>query len=130
MSKPVTESAFVAAWPGSGLPKTTQSRNAQGAKTSDRDDPRDPTSRTRAARSSPRDPQGHDGPGRARARRLVAGERGQPDEGAQADEPRIQVTRAPRGSRASRVISRHAPRASAANGIVESGSAEWSSSGR
>ena len=34
MSKPVTLNALATAWPGSGLPKTSQSRIIHGAKTS------------------------------------------------------------------------------------------------
>ena len=43
---------------------------------------------------------------------------------------RRSVGRAPRGSRASRVMTRHAARTITVNGIVESGSAELSTSGR
>ena len=42
MSKPVTDSALETAWPGSGLPNTTQSRSAHGAKTSEADGRHDP----------------------------------------------------------------------------------------
>ena len=34
MSNPLSDSALVAAWPGSGLPNTAQSRMAHGANTS------------------------------------------------------------------------------------------------
>ena len=67
-------------------------------------------SRTRARRSSaPITAPGHDQPGQAEPDRLVAGQRGQPDEQAEADQARVQSAAPPRGSRAMRVISRQAP---------------------
>ncbi len=129
MSKPVTDRALVAAWPGSGLPKTIQSRSAHGAKTTTATTPATPMSRNRAARSRP--PARHATMAQARpiqsASLRVSAARPM-----RTPRPRSRGSagRAPRGSRAIRVISRQAPSASAANGIVESGSAECRMSGR
>ena len=106
MSKPVTEKAFVMAWPGSGLPNTTQSRIAHGAKTrpatspTTRHQPKPPRTRL-----SP--PMTHATTAQASAEqdRLVAGQRGQADQDAEREDARS-VSRPPRGSRTMRVISR------------------------
>ena len=86
---------------------------------------------TRAARSRPP----------ARARRATTQVRpsqtaslrvsaAEPDEHAEADQPRVGQRARRAGRAAIRVISRQAASASTVNGIVESGSAEWSRSGR
>ncbi len=54
MSKPVREKAFVIAWPGSGLPKTSQLRTSQGARTATATSPGTATARTTAPRPRPR----------------------------------------------------------------------------
>src|SRR5207245_8239827 len=128
IAKPVTDSALVNAWPGNGLPNTIQSRTAHGAKTrpattagtaiqtrrSRRD--LDPlavqattaqvrpihTASLRVSAASPISP--------PRIRRRVSDQEAA-------------------GRAAIRVISRHAARVKTANGIVESSSVEWRSSG-
>ena len=123
MSKPVIDSALASAWPGSGLPKTTQSRTAHGPKTT-----RATTAGTATRREPPADAaplhQASAGPGRGRARRPRSGSarrgRGRPRARAAAGRAR---RRRRLGRRRIRVMSRRAARASAANGIVESGSA-------
>ena len=89
MSKPVTESAFASAWPGSGFPNSSQSRTIHGAKTSDGDERRRPRRGDLGGAGTPGRTPDHDEPGEADADRLVAGQRGQPDEDAQADQPPV-----------------------------------------
>ena len=129
MSKPVTENALATACPGKGLPNAIQSRMAHGRKTSpattatagDEPDAGRPAEGLHAPR--------HDQPGQADVERLVAGQRGEPDQHAEGDEPRVGQPAAARVA-AMRVMSRQAARARTVNGIVESGRAEWRSSGR
>ena len=96
MSKPVTDRALVAAWPGSGLPNTIQSRSAHGAKTTTATTPATPMRRSARGAVEAADPPRDDGPGQADPERLVAGQRGQADEDAEADEPRVGQPRAAR----------------------------------
>ena len=129
MSNPVTDNALTAAWPGSGLPKTAQSRIAQGRKTRPATIATTATIRTRAARSRP----GMRHATIAQARPIqtasflvsAASPIRTPSQMRRGSKVRVA-----RGSRAILGMSRHAARARAANGMVESGRAEWSSSGR
>ena len=92
----MTESAFETACPGSGLPKTTQSRTAHGANTSeahDRDhaDQPEPLRERRAGRrhaSQAQTSASHSG--------LVAGQRGRAQQQAHRQQARVQEARAPR----------------------------------
>ena len=89
MSKPVTENALATAWPGNGLPNAIQSRIAHGQEDQPGDDGDggdEPDARRPAERlHAPRD----DEPGEADVERLVAGQRGEADQHAEGDEPRV-----------------------------------------
>ena len=128
MSKPVTDRALAAAWPGRGLPKTSQSRASHGAKTSSATTAGTPTSRIRASRGSRRPV-----PSRAvnQARPAQARASHSASLRARAARPirtprpirRGSRARAPPGTPSNLVISRHAARTIAAKTPVESGSA-------
>ncbi len=132
MSVPCSESAFVRACPGSGLPNTTQSRTAHGANTiiegtaapaTRRSHPRPPAPAPWAmARDTITQPSASQ---TASFRVSAARPRSTPRAST-----RGSANRAPRGSRAIRPASRHTARTRAANGIVESGRTEWRTSGR
>ncbi len=130
MSKPVIENALVIAWPGQRAAEDDPVADRPGQE----DDQRDQGDRPDEPGSSPPiqggDPGRDDQPGETEVDRLVAGQRGQPDEHAEADHPRgpAAARRADR-ARAAPSAGRQ-QRARTANGIVESGRAEWSRSGR
>ncbi len=132
MSAPLSESAFVSACPGRGLPNTTQLRTAHGANTiiagtaapmTSRNHPRAPAPDLCAM---PRDTISQPSANQAASLRVsAASPRSTPRANA-----RGSANRAPRGSRAIRAASRHTARMRAANGIVESGRTEWRTRGR
>ncbi len=116
-------SALVAAWPGSGLPKTAQSRSIHGAKTRSATAPATATSRSWPARQPMK---AQVTPSQMASLRVSAA---RPISTPRQEDPRIdRRTAAP--SRAIRGIRRQAPRARTANSIVESGRALWRRSGR
>ena len=129
MSKPVTDSALATAWPGSGLPNTAQSRTRPRQEDEAGDDGHRPIRRPRAPRLNAVIPQATISQARPSQ---IASLRVSAARPISTPSPisRGSVSRPPRGSRTSRVISRQADSARTVNGIVESGSAEWSSSGR
>ena len=89
MSKPVTRSALASAWPGSGLPKTTQSRIAHGAKTRPATTATTPISRTRVRAVEAAEPQRRS-PRRGRARPPRCGSApASPMRTPEADDPRV-----------------------------------------
>ena len=123
MSRPVTLNALATACPGSGLPKTSQSRIIQGVNTSRAIAPTATTRRSWPARqaiSSQMNPS-QIASLRVRAARPITTPSAMTRRSVRATGP---------GRAASRLISRHALRARTVNSIVESGSAEWMRSGR
>ncbi len=129
MSKPVTDSALDRAWPGSGFPNTSQSRTIQGMKIARATAAGIATSASLRLRSRT-------------GVRQTAMSQAKPRNTASLRVRAASPIRTPRAmtfglvrrtrpaSRRIRGISRHAARASAANGIVESGRAEWRTSGK
>ena len=129
MSKPVTENALVTAWPGSGLPNSTQFRHAHGAKmarASDTDDPDQPEALPDGRRAVVQAITTQTSASQAASLRVSAARpSATPSETSRGSRQRgaAGVSRDPGHEQA-------AASASAANGIVESGRAEWRSSGR
>ena len=89
MSKPERYSAFVTAWPGSGLPRTTRLRNAHGAKTTSGNDGDDADEPDPLARRPVDEEPGHRRPDEREPDRLVAGQRPQAEQHAQGDQARV-----------------------------------------
>ena len=129
MSRPVIDSAFVAVWLGNGLPNACQLRTAHGANTITATTATTPIRRTRSAIG--RSPVNQTRPAQTTPSQIASLR-------VSAARPMTRPSASSRGltipgrsvERRIRVISRHAISASAVNTIVESGSDEWSSSGR
>ena len=129
MSKPVTESALEIAWPGSGFPNTMVLRTAHGANTARLTAATIPTRRSRSMRG--RSGRRHASQAQAAASQTASLRvRAAAPSSTPIASSRGSRRRAPRGSRSTRVISRHAPRATSPNRMVESGRADMSRRGR
>ena len=123
MSRPVTLNALATAWPGSGLPKVSQSRTIHGAKTTSEIAPTATTRRSCPARhpiSSQISPS-QIASLRVRAARPIT---------TPSAITRRSITATGPIWRAILLIRRQAINARTVNSIVESGRAEWISSGR
>ena len=129
MSRPVIDSAFVAVWLGNGLPNASQLRRAHGANTIAATTATTPIRRTRSAIG--RSPVNQTRPAHTTPSQIASLR-------VRAARPMTRPSPSRRGltipgrsvDRRIRVISRQAISASAVNTIVESGSDEWSRSGR
>jgi hypothetical protein len=132
MSKPVTESALASVWPGSGVPNSIQSRIIHGANTARATAAGTPTiatfrrpgipawAQTTTSQAKPRKTASF----RVRAASPISSPSPSRPSARRRSSPSAAALRRIRGIRA------QADRARTANGIVESGSAECSTSGR